>query len=118
MNVSLSSGCYDIISSGTALTANYTSDFEFTVDMSQSFKFNIILKFESNKEEKQRVNQTVANDTITLNCINFDNALGTGLTVPVEVATFQGKKVYLNFWVYSLGEKNLRQILYTIYSER
>lgn len=118
MDVGLRSGCYNILSSGTALTTNYAADFEFNVTMSPSFTFNIILEFESNKDDKQRVNQTVSNNTITLQCINFDNALGTGLTEPVEIATYQDKKVYLNFWVYSLGDKSLRQILYTFYTER
>lgn len=86
--------------------------------MDDSFGFDLLIKFTSNDEEQQRLQQSVSGNTITFNCVNFDNPLGTGTKKPIELATFNSKKVYINFWVNALGDNALKKITYTIYSER
>lgn len=118
MTIEKSSSNHIILDSGSAITYSSTSELSFSVKMDDTFGFLLVLKFESTGESQHEVKQNVSGNTITLTCVNFDNSLGTGTTRPIELATFKGKKIYFNFWVYALGEKSLRKIVYSFYSER
>ena len=107
-----------ILDSGSAITYSNTAELTFSVKMDDTFSFLLILKFENTGENQHELKQSVSGNTITLTCVNFDNPLGTGTTKPIELATFNGKKIYVNFWVYALGERSLRKIVYSFYSER
>lgn len=107
-----------VLDSGSVITYSNANDMLFSIKMGDSFSFDLALKFSSNSEKQQELQQSVSGNTITLNCINFDNPLGTGTKTPIELATFNGKRVYMNFWVNALGDKALKKIAYTFYSER
>jgi hypothetical protein len=47
--------------------------------------------------------------------------LGTGTTVPIEIATYNNKKVEMHFWSFLLGNKETtfaRRIDYSFYIEK
>lgn len=118
MIIEKTSSDHVILDSGSAITFNSTSELSFQVTMDASFSFLLVLKFEDTDENQHRLEQNVSENTITLTCINFNNPLGTGTTVPIELATFNGKKMFIHFWVYALGDKSLKKVVYSFYSER
>lgn len=118
MKIEKTSGNHAILDSGSIITFDKEANLEFQIEMNASFQFSLLFKFESNASEQHELKSDVTDNSITLTCVNFDNSLGTGTTRPIQLATFEGKKVYINFWVYALSEKSLRKIVYTIYIEK
>ncbi len=119
MKIEKSSANHTILDTGSVITFDSSAELSFGIDMDENFKFDLILKFEKDdKNIKYDVKKAVNGNVITLTCINFDYDLGIGTNFPIELATVNGKKVYINFWVYALGEDSLRKITYTFYQER
>lgn len=118
MIIEKSSSDYSIIDSGSTLTFSNDAELSFSVKIDDSFSFLLVLEFVSTDEKQHKLKQHISGNTIKLTCINFDNPLGTGTSKPIELATFNGKKIYVNFWVYALGENSLRKIVYSFYSKR
>lgn len=112
------SGNMDVLDAGSLLTFSNTSDIQFCIEFDESFSFDLVLKFESNGEKKHQIKSSIDDNTIVLTCLNFDSALGTGTSSPIQLAVFNGKKVYINFWVFSLGQNNARKVSYTLYREK
>ena len=118
MDIEISSSNHIILDSGSVITYSDTAELSFSIKMDNTFSFQLILNFESTGESQHQLKQSVSENVITLTCINFDNSLGTGTTRPIELAIFNGKKIFINFFVYALGDKSLRKIVYSFYSER
>lgn len=117
MKIEKSSSNHTILDSGSAITYSNTAELSFSVEMDNTFSFKVILKFENTDNNQYELKHNISDNTIILTCVNFDNPLGTGTTNPIELATYNGKKIYFNFWVYALGAKSLRKVAYTFYSE-
>jgi len=83
-------------------------------------QFILRIEFRKGDGGERELEQSVDTKTniISLPCKNFDNSLGTGTTRPIELAIYQNKKIFLHFWVYSLGENSIRKIDYCFYQER
>ena len=118
MTIQKTSSNHIILDSGSVITYDDTAELSFLVQMDETFEFSLVLKFERTDGKKQHIKHNVVDNTIELTCVNFDNSLGTGTTKPIQLATFNGKKIYINFWVYALGEKSLKKVVYSFYSER
>ena len=117
MNIKRLSSNYRILDSGSVMTFDSTAELTFDIKMDDSFSFTLIFRFESTDDGKQKLKNSVDGSVITLSCINWNNSLGTGTTHPIELAKFNGKKIYVNFWVYALASNSLHNIMYTFYSE-
>ncbi len=119
MNIFITSGGYEIISTGSVIAFEEESDISFHFVGDESFQFDLKIIFKTDDTGHQTINRTVQGNSIEFNCINFNNA-GTGTSVPIELATFQGKKIYIRFWSYLLGDmpdqKKARKIEYTFYA--
>lgn len=107
-----------ILDSGSLLAFSSTSDIQFDIKMSEHFSFNLTFKFESNGKKEYDIKSSIQGNNIVITCINFDNPLGTGTNKPLPLATFGGKQIFLNFWVYGLGNNSARKIIYTLYKEK
>lgn len=116
MTIEKSSDNYKVLESGSVMNYSHNSPLTFSVQMDSSFSFSLIFKFEDNDASDYNIKSTVSGNVITIICTNFKSALGTGTTVPIELATFQGKKIYIIFWIYGLGEKAPKKIDYTFFS--
>lgn len=120
MKIEKSSSNYSIIDSGTAMTFDNQATLQLKLVLDQSFFFTVqilFIKSDGGERELMQSADTKTN-TISLSCKNFDNALGTGTNKPIELATYQSKKIFLHFWVYALGENSIRKIDYCFYQER
>ena len=109
---------YEIIDFGSLMTYDNSSEVKIKIECDNGFAFNLIFNFDSSDSKEHNLKLRIDKDnTIVFLCTNFDNTLGTGTSKPIELATVDNKKVYINFWVYSLGQKAMRKIDYTIYKE-
>lgn len=121
MIIELSAGNRDIIDHGTVLLYSEKGDFTMKITASDSFQFSLTVSFLEEKSEEQRIDTSVENNHIRLNCINFA-AEGTGVTEPVELASADGKRIYIMFWSSLLGKEpgkeRVRKVDYTIYREQ
>lgn len=118
MRIQKSSGNAIILDSGSILAFSNTSDIEFAIVMDESFAFDLVLKFESDGKKQHNTKANVQNNKVEITCINYDNPLGIGTSKPIELGAFEGKKIYLNFWVFSLGNNTARKVSYTLYKEK
>lgn len=115
MKISVSSGKYDVIGSGLVIADSWNSNIEFHLHISNLLIFNIILVFLEKEKEKRKLEIETGNNTVTFNCINFEDTSGTAY--PLEIATVKGKKIFLSFRNY--GEKDImRKIEYTFFVEK
>ncbi|EOQ38332.1 DUF6864 domain-containing function [Butyricicoccus pullicaecorum] len=118
MELKLSSGNHTILDSGTVIAYNNASEISFDVKMDDTFGFTVILSFVEAENKLQKLETSVVENIITFTCTNFNNPIGTGLPKAMELATFNDKKVYFNFWVFELGQQSLKQVSYTFYMEK
>ena len=119
MNINVTSGGYEVVDTGSVVAFEEESDISFHFFGDNSFQFDLKITFRTDDTGKQTINRTVQGNDIEFTCTNFNDS-GTGTSVPIELATFQGKKIYIRFWSYLLGDipnqKKTRKIEYTFYA--
>ncbi len=98
----------------------------FDKDANISFKLNIeeevfaiVFSFvQDNQKEGFGLRTKVeSKNKIIVECINFDNPVGTGTVTPIELATINNKKFYVNFNVRKINN-GPHMLSYTFYIER
>ncbi|MBQ3515557.1 MAG: hypothetical protein IJA32_17475 [Lachnospiraceae bacterium] len=120
MQITLSSGNYNIIDSGQAFLFDENEDFRIDVDAKDDFKFSMIFKFMTDATKQQQVDKIVKENAIVFNCLNF-NDLGTGFSKPMSIAKVDGKEMFLMLWSYLDGREEIgktRSVKYTIFQEK
>lgn len=115
MNVTVSSGKFDVISSGLVIADNWESDIEFHININKLIKLHVKLRFieEEGAERDFRIESEEA--ALVFKCVNFGDTVGT--SYPLEIASFSGKKIYFNFRNYE-EKKVMRKIEYTFYTDK
>ncbi|HHV10417.1 MAG TPA: hypothetical protein GXX75_09100 [Clostridiales bacterium] len=118
MNIKLFSGQYEIINSSTVMLFDKDSNLIFEIDTGD-FKFTVELLFVGDGQGNKIINRTIDTEKnkITLACNNFTNVFGTNTSIPVSIATINGKGMFLHLDV-SLMEDGIRIVNYTIFLER
>ncbi len=118
MDVKITSANCEIISSGL-VTSFDGAPIDISFPSLNNTGFHI--KFEFIKDESTKDHHLQAKsdaEQITFLLTNFENPLGTGTIKPINFGseTNTGKKLYINFYVCSVGEAN-PTLQYTIYRE-
>lgn len=120
MQVKLSSQQYEILDHGTVFLFAGNSDLTLDIIADDSFEFILSLNFTEDISRARSLETEILENRITLTCINFSSD-GTGLTVPMELAVVNEKKIYFMFWTYLEGNEDgkprARKVEYTLYSE-
>ena len=121
MQISFSSGNYNIISSGEAFLFEQDNDFKIDIDVDDNYNISIILIFQKEDgDDTYKIKGEINGNKITLHCINF-NDLGTGLTKPVSIAMIEGKELLFMFWSHLEGKEKdgrVRSVRYTFFYEK
>ena len=120
MQITLSSGNYNIIDSGQIFLFDENEDFRIDVDTKNNFLFSMIFKFKRDNTNKQQIDKILTENTITFICLNF-NDRGTGFSKPMSIAQIDGKEVFLMLWSYLEGAEEIgktRSVKYTIFQEK
>ncbi|MBO5485689.1 MAG: hypothetical protein J5988_01995 [Eubacterium sp.] len=120
MQVRLSSQEREIISHGTVFLFHENADFTINIAGDDSFEMSINIHFVEDVFQERGIDANLSQNHIEIICTNFA-AAGTGLTVPMEIAVVDGRKIYLMFWVYLEGSEDkkskARKVEYTLYCE-
>ena len=87
------------------------------------FSFNVKLFFETDEtKEEQFVEKKVTENEFVVRFTNFDNPFGSGTSKPIELATLDGKELYMHIWIYAIGKSDrkttARKVEYTVFMER
>lgn len=120
MQVSLSSGEYKIISTGTTFLFGEDKDLTIDIAADDGFQFSVVMEFKEDGElGDSRVEGDCTENVLRLQCYNFSNS-GTGSCWPTKIGMLDGKNIYLMFWSYLDGdrEKRARRVQYTIFHEK
>lgn len=122
MSVMKKIGNMDVIDSGILLLhRDIGEELSLSVELGKNsenvFKFIVKFIFESDNTSTGAVRKNVDmdNNTITIHCVNFKSQFGSGIPKPMELATYEGSKIYLNFIGYSLFQKKVLKIEYCLY---
>ena len=118
MDVKIMSANCEVVSSGL-VTSFGGAPINISLPNSRGADFRIKFEFikdEQNKEHSLRASSDSAGVIFFLT--NFAKPLGTGTVKPINFASEEstGKALYINFYVYSVGESN-PTLQYTIYRE-
>ena len=89
------SGNYLVVESGSVIPFSSSSNVEFILELSPDFSFTVKIECEDNGGEREMKKEVdVEKNIIIYKCINFD--LGAGTIEPLDLATVDGKKVFLH----------------------
>ena len=120
MIVKKQSSNYDVLDYGTIILFDEKSNFVLYVDTEDNFKFQVTIDFSDDNSGQKFIDTKTKNNEIKMTCMNFLSS-GTGTSVPIEIATWKSKKIYLSFWVYIEGDVEgagkTRSIKYTLFIE-
>ena len=116
MQITLSSGDYDIVSSGQTFLFGLDENLRINIASEDNFEFSVVLEFQENSHGEREIKKEVKDNVITLTCTNF-NASGTGLKKPINIARVNGKEVFLMFWAYLEGVEDgkVRSVKYSVF---
>jgi len=95
---------YEVIHSGIVHLHEPEVEFEIS-DLTFKFRFK-------KGTDGTRFDADIVDNVMVLTLFNFDNSLGQGKIDPVEIATLNGRKLYITFFVNTM-EDNVRQFNYT-----
>jgi hypothetical protein len=102
-------GSYDVLDSGMVFSIN-NEDVVFEV--AETIK--VRLEFIDTSENEPNMNASLSNDQeVKFVLTNFKNPLGTELTQPATIGTFQGRKLLLEFRVLGMSNSSNKLIAYT-----
>ena len=120
MQITLSSGNYNIIDSGQVFLFGENEELKIDVAANDNFQFSMIVKFASDESNNQQIKKEVVESSIVFTCLNF-NDMGTGFSKPLSIAKVDGKEMFFMFWSYLEGAEEAekaRSIKYTIFFEK
>ena len=114
MEIKISNGNFDIISSGT-IVANHAEPIEFTIN-----GLTFIFEFLSDLEQKTPIvkKDVIDKKALKFTLINFDNSLGHRNTLPISLATIDGRKLFINYGIYSMSDTTGKIFHYTFLLEK
>lgn len=109
MNIKV--GEYTVYESGCVIT-HLGKPVVFQIE-DLTFEFNFVNDTE-NTESRANVlakNNSVKNLVFTF--FNYDNELGRGIKEPVNVGNIESSELYLQYFIYAIGNSNSKIIKYT-----
>lgn len=120
MITKISTEKYYIIESNMILLFYKDSDLTLHFKFNE-FSFDVKLIFNTNNSIEGGITKNVNGNKIEIICTNFNNPLGTGTIEPIDIATIDGKNLYIHFWSHlymSEKDSSVRKIEYTVFLER
>ncbi|MDL2141962.1 hypothetical protein QQY79_05480 [Flavobacterium tructae] len=96
-------GKYNILQSGT-IVSNENEPIDFFI--AEDIGFTIRIVFETNSEiNEPKINAELFDKVgAKLTYYNFDNSIGIGNTVPLQIGTLNDRELFLNYRIHSLNK--------------
>lgn len=90
------------------------SDLSIIID-----NITILITFINDKTEKDKIKKEIVDGTtLRIVCNNFENSLGEGVLLPIEIGHYNGRKLFLSFFVWTPNSSQGRRIVnYCLYLE-
>ena len=109
------SGSYYVFDSGLIFSFSVHDDFKLVISPSASFTFNLIFQLIENDGERN-LQKKVEGNNMYFVCQNFGS--GAGTNAPIEIATADGKKMFIHFWIETIdSSRQVHSLKYTLYME-
>ena len=118
MKIEMHNDNYKIIDSGMIILHKYDSELKFSVKASETFSFDLALKFVTDNKKETTINKKINDNEIVFECVNFSEQNGVGLVEPISIAIVSGKELLFCFWSYSMSDRSVRKIEYTFFEEK
>jgi len=117
MNVRITTAGYEVINSGLVTAFNNGPIcIQLPSESEKPFKLTFCFLTDKSSTDHRMEAESPNNNEVIVKLTNFNNPLGTGTIRPVNFASSNGKKLYVNFYVYVVGESS-STLHYTIYKE-
>lgn len=116
LRTDIKSGAYEVLDSKTVTLYRKDNNLSIKVTAENGFTFDIVWDFIDEKDSKMKMESEGKDGVITFHCTNFNSSLGVGTNSPIQIASIEGKKIYIHFWIYLLGSA-VRKVEYTILGE-
>jgi len=101
----------EVVESGTIITFN-NNPVTFSIE---NLQIRLIFLDNPSVNGNSIEYQLISGLELNINCINFHHTIGIGNTNPLSLGELRGRRLYLNFRVYSLGPNLDRTIHYSFY---
>ncbi len=109
----IKSGNYEVFDAGTVISFELEP---VTFYLADDLKIRLSFKDDIDKKEGHCMEfNPISNSELEIILINFNNSLGTGNTVPLQVGTLNNKLLYFNFRVFTLNVNTNKTIHYCWY---
>ena len=114
--ITVESEGYSIIQAGVAMTFSSKSSLDFNLELDDKNVLQLSIRFIQNPSETQQLKGYAEDGRLIITCTNFNSPSGIGTDVPIELASFREKKIFLHFWVYDL--KTINKVDYCFFIEK
>lgn len=118
MKTTIESGGYEIIESKVLFLDDPQSEMTLRLENGEELIGYIKVRFWNRENENHTIEGKVENGVLVLNCINFNEPLGTGTDQIVGIGKIDEKKINLHLWSYLLGNGTVRKVEYSIFKEK
>lgn len=119
MNSRIESGTYELVESNMIIMDSIDSQLTIHLNVDGTSIGKINVQFTSEEENEESAFSTkIENGELFINCINFNNTLGTGTKEAIEIGRIQGKLLKMQLWVYMLDKMYIRKVEYSIFKEQ
>lgn len=114
------SGNYDIIDFGMAMTFGSDDGIELNVNFEDKIEFVLSISFSDIEGEKKvSIDVDEKNNSINVVFVDEKNSIGYGINRPVEIAMIENKKIFFRIWISPLGRENrAKKIEYVFFKEK
>lgn len=100
-------GNRDVVAAGTVITAdNRNLEFQLT-------NIRVVFEFLTDGGNTRMESGTPSSSALTLRLYNFNNSIGSGTSLPIEIGVLGGRKLLLAFMVYALSTESSKTVHYT-----
>lgn len=106
--ISIKSSDKDILTSGTVHTFGLNN---LEIQLSD-LKF--IIEF-VNDASGMRIENSAGNKELRLQLFNFNNSLGSGITIPQKVGSYLNRELYFIFTTYAMNNNSAKLFHYTFF---
>ena len=107
---------HEVIAKGTLFT--FERDGNARLELNHDdFSISVEFRFESTPDGVPACNSEDDGKSFTFICRNFNYSAGSGTTSPIPLARYEGRLVYLVFWISYTGANSPRKIEYNFYLE-
>ena len=111
---------FAVLDCGSVITFRNNASCCFALNIDKLDTINILISFHTDNSGKKDLSRSVceADNSIVIKCTNFDNPMGTGTAEPIKILKYRSKTIFLNFWVFLLGNTTLKRVDYCFYIKK